>query len=235
MQYEEFRKVFDGALRASGVSMVGASAEETLDTRCLTRRYKTHLESSRREVGPFYVGAGIWFEWDALMTERGRTPDEQVLSQIIERDPDEYDEVETLRPTIRVDIELRATTLWGKHPPLPNRSAWQAWAKSLQESFEGKVALIPPRTIRETLDGRAEVLAWQGEPRADVGVGPLAGELLLRGVYYSAFQLLELPRIIEDSEVEPDPAPNDELQAMFGRVRSGLAVWGEALKELTKP
>ena len=87
--------------------------------------------------------------------------------------------------------------------------------------FSGDVA-------RETTDGHLEILAWQGEPEIKLTCTPL-GELRLQSVEIGAFQIIELPRRWDDPDREPDDGPQDQLAAMFRRVKAALVAWVDVM------
>jgi hypothetical protein len=45
------------------------------------------------------------------------------------------------------------------------------------------------------------------------------GQLTLEGVEVAAWQAVEVPRIFDDPDQEPDAGPHEELSAMFRRAR----------------
>jgi hypothetical protein len=55
---------------------------------------------------------------------------------------------------------------------------------------------------------------------------------MLEGVELSAWQAVEVPRIFDDPDREPDPGPEEELAALFGRTRGALSAWMQALDHL---
>ena len=55
---------------------------------------------------------------------------------------------------------------------------------------------------------------------------------MLEVVELSAWQAVEVPRIFDDPDREPDPGPEEELAALFGRTRGALSAWMQALDHL---
>lgn len=90
--------------------------------------------------------------------------------------------------------------------------------------------LLPDEVVRENRMGMTEVLGWQGSPTAKVVCGA-GGELRLERVEIAAFQIIEVPRLIDDPD-ERDEGPDVELEELFGRVRASLMAWMQALDHL---
>jgi len=67
-------------------------------------------------------------------------------------------------------------------------------------------------------------LPW-GDPELKASCNPL-GELRLEAISVSAFQGVDLPRVWNDTDREPDDDPYDQLEAVFQRVRAALYAWG---------
>jgi hypothetical protein len=135
--------------------------------------------------------------------------------------------VRTERPWIRVDVTLRATTLWGKEVAMPGPSTWAAWAREAFARLESIEPIVPPEMVREGRGGRLEILAWQGEPEAHVLCGR-EGVLRLRSVEVAAWQAIELARTWDDPRRTPDTGTEQQLGGLFARVRAALQAWVEA-------
>lgn len=231
MQYEQFLSAWNHALRESRLRTLGVHPEEKLDTRNLDREYKVYLEPlGGQDAEPFTVTAAVWFRWDALNTARASTTEEDMLTTLLGHV--DAGLVETERPTIRIDIELHATLPWGTTLPLPPRQAWASWVEEVTGRLDDIEPLTPRERIRETTDGRLEVLAWEDEPKVEVAVLP-GGDLRIHGVSFAAFQILELPRVLDDPDMV-DPEPHEDLRGLFHRVKASLSAWMQALDHLKK-
>jgi hypothetical protein len=234
MTYDELKKAWVRSLRESGMPIMGVEPiEETLDLRTLGRTCKTYVEPfGGQHAEPFHVTAALEFRWDALQTARTNTTEEDMLDELLglER-PQEPD---TALPWLRVDVTLRASTMWGKEIPLPAAPAWQRWARETLGRLECIEPVIPPEHVRERHNGLPEILAWQGEPELDV-LCDLVGRLKLRGVEIATWQAIDLPRKWSDSDRAPDARPHDQLVEMFKRLKVALNAWMEALDHLTPP
>ena len=55
---------------------------------------------------------------------------------------------------------------------------------------------------------------------------------MLEGLEIAAWQAIDVPRILDDPDEDPDPGPDQELAAMFGRTRAALSGWMQALDHL---
>ena len=86
--------------------------------------------------------------------------------------------------------------------------------------------------MREGKSGLPEILAWQGEPEAHVLCSP-DGVLRLRGVELATWQAIETPRRRDDSERRPDRLPDEQLVAMFTRLKAAMNAWMAALDHLS--
>jgi len=90
---------------------------------------------------------------------------------------------------------------------------------------------VPEKTYRINKRGRAEVLAFQGEPKAHFCCKE-DSQLALEKVEVEAWQAIELSRIWSDSEKRADPPPDRKLRVLFARVRAASFAWKEALDHL---
>ena len=97
-------------------------------------------------------------------------------------------------------------------------------------AMESIEPLTPDEHVRESPDGKMEVLAWQGAPYVKLSCAR-TGELMLEGVSIEAMQIMTLPRTL-DSDEPPDDGPEEQLRDMFHRVRTALTAWSECLDHL---
>jgi hypothetical protein len=229
VDYEAFRHIWLYALRASRLPTIGLHGTEMLDTRRLDRSYSVHVEPlGGQDAVPFHVTAELSWDWQATNTVRGSRTDAELLSEMLGRD--EIEGLETEKPLIRVDIKLRASAPYDKPLPLPARAAWAKWVEETMARLDRIEPLLPDEIVRENRMGMTEVLAWQGSPTAKVTCQP-GGELRLEGVEIAAFQLIEMPRLIDNPD-DCDEGPDVELEELFGRVRASLNAWMQALDHL---
>jgi hypothetical protein len=231
MTYEEFKKAWIWALRESTLPIIGVDLiDETLDLRSTDRICKSAVgPSGGQHAEPFHVTAALEFRWDALHVARTVTNEGDMLEWLL--GPDKR-ETKTKRPWLRVDVTLRASMQWGKEIPLPPPLAWARWARETIGRLEGVEAIVPDEQVREGKRGLPEILAWQGEPEAHVLCSP-DGLLRLRGVELATWQAIETPRRRDDSERRPDRPPDEQLVAMFKRLKVAMNAWMEALDHLS--
>jgi hypothetical protein len=178
---------------------------------------------------PFHVTAMLEFRWDALETAWTNTTEEYVLHELLGLDRTRRPR--TAMPWLRIDVTLRASTVWGKEIPLPAPSAWQGWARETLGRLERVERVIPTENLRRVRKGLPEVLAWKGEPQLNVLCTP-GGTLKLRVVEIATWQAIDFPRRWDDPDRKPDKGPDDDLSAMFKRLKAGLNAWTEALDHL---
>jgi hypothetical protein len=146
--------------------------------------------------------------------------------------PDGMPKRKTMKPYHRIDIKLNASLMDGKELPMPSNRGWASWAEETMGRLEDIEPLTPIEKVRENKAGNLEILAWHGDPEAEIKVRP-GGELLLRAVTIAGFQLMETPRVF-DFDGNEDPGPYDDLREMFHRVRASLMAWMQALTNLKK-
>jgi hypothetical protein len=91
--------------------------------------------------------------------------------------------------------------------------------------------LTPDEDVRMNRMGMLEILAWKEKPKASTVCGP-TGDLLLESVQISAGHLIDLPRVRDGSDDEPDDGPEEQLAALFGRVKASLMAWMQAADHL---
>ncbi len=231
MNHESFRSAFEAALRSSGLRVFGLGGEEQLELQKLDRIYRTAVEPiGGQDAEPFFVTAWLSWRWSALQTARANTTEEDVVTEMFGRD--DRAAIGTEKPWIRIDITLKATLPYGKPMPMPPPPAMQQWFHETMTRLEQIEPLTPEEQVRDDEDGRLAVLGWQqAEPQVHALCRP-SGDLVLDGVELGAWQAIELPRILDDPDHEPDPGPEEQLRAMFGRIRAALAAWMQALDHL---
>ena len=229
VNYETFRAAWANALHESRLPTRGVDPTETLDLRRFDRTYQIHVEPlGGQDAPPFHIRATLSWTWNSMNTVRGTTRDEDVLAEMLGRDPAK--DLVTEQPYVRVDIQLSASAPYGKPLPMPSKAAWAKWVHETVERLDHVEPLLPDETVRANRMGMTEVLAWQQEPKATT-VCSTTGDLLLESVELSAGQLIMLPRLL-DSPEEPDEGPEDQLIQLCGRVRASLSAWMQAVDHL---
>jgi hypothetical protein len=229
MNYDEFRAAWNEALLASRLP-AAMRASETMCLRSMDREYKVVVEPfGGQDAAPFHVTAKMSWTWDALITARSRSIEEDTLVELLGREGAEG--IDTVAPWLRVDVILRASAPYDRPVPMPKPSAWAAWVKETTGRLERSEPLLPPEPLRETDEGLFEVLGWKGDPEVTCHCGP-GGELGLKEVELAAFVTMTLPRQWDDPDREPDDPPADQLAEFFGRVKASLFAWMQALDHL---
>ena len=111
MTYDEFVQAWVQARKESGLLLLGAhEGKETLDTRSLSRTFETYVEPlGGQEAEPFHIAAALSWRWDALMTARTATTEEDMLTVVLGRERVWGHKVRTERSPLRVDVALRAS------------------------------------------------------------------------------------------------------------------------------
>jgi hypothetical protein len=228
--YQTFKAVFLHALQASGLPTIGEVPEETLDLRSTDRTVKVSVGPIRRaSQRPFHLSGVISWRWDALQTARTTTTEEDLLTALLGREAGAR--VETERPWLRIDLELRAGFEAGQSMAMPSVATWTTWSRAARPRLQGDARLVTGDPTRHTATGPQAVLAWQGEPEIHVTCNR-QGELRLESLTVSAFQGIDLPRQWDDPERPRDDDPGAPLTAMFQRVKAALAAWAELAEQL---
>ena len=156
------------------------------------------------------------------------TIEEDVLAELL--GSDRTDELDTEQPWLRVDIKLRAGLEWGKSLPMPRPDAWAKWIRETLGRLENVEPIVSSDVMREAHGGHA-ILSWQGDPEIRIRCIP-GGELRLEQVEVHAFQGIDLPRHWDNPDRVHDEDPDEQLAAMFARVRAALFAWGEMVDHL---
>jgi len=224
MTYDEFRETWLLALRESGLQIFGVDAlQESLALRALDRIGESIVGPYPR-ADPFPVCAKFRWRWDALNTARTATCEEDLLTELAGRD--EAARMRTQRPRLRVDISLRASLPKASPMPLPSKAKWSNWTSDVMHTLASRTPMVPADTSREDRRGRLAILAYQGEPEANVHCGR-DGELKLAALEVAAWQAIELARKWDDSSRRPDQGVGEQLDQMFTRVKVALGAWAE--------
>jgi hypothetical protein len=230
MNYEAFKSAFMTALQQSRLPVIGIGGEERIDPRSLGREFVVYVEPIGRGLSPpLRVSGSISFRWDALLTARMATREEDLLTELHGRDSAEG--INTDQPWVRVDIVLRAGLEWGKSLPMPDQAAWAGWIHETRGRLEEVERIVSDDVVREIPGRLPAVLAWQGDPEIKLRCEQDGG-LRLEEIRIAAFQGIEVPRQWDDPEREPDDDPSAALIALFERVRAALHAWSETADHL---
>jgi hypothetical protein len=223
MNYDLFMAAWQEALAASRLQL-WLFPTETIVLRDMARVYKAYVSLGKLPpADAFNVTAELSWEWDALLSARSETVEEDMLMQVL---GDDRRDVPTEPPWLRVDIVLHATRPWGKPLPMPATSAWKRWVAEAESCLE-------PLLIRsvEDHDGMPAVLAWRGESEAKFICRP-DGQLVLAGVQVSAWEGVTLPRQWDNPDRGYDEEPDEQLTDLFDRIAHALQIWEKSLGHL---
>jgi hypothetical protein len=221
MNYREFLAAWDEALLGKRVLALGDRPEETIDLEGMESRYSVRVWtfSGGPAPEPFTASMELKWEWDALMSARTRTIEEDVLGELLGRE--DVTGVATEQPWLRVDIALAGYVHEGSPLVLPSAKAWRSWVNETAKTVD---PLLPS-------SGGPAIKSWRGEPTAEVRCDA-SGELLLRGVELAAWQAIVLPRQWDDPDREPDETVQRQLEAFAERLRDAIQAWKTCLKAL---
>lgn len=193
---------------------------ETIDTRSMDRNYKVFLmwpETPATQM--FGVSAEISWTWDALLSGRFATTEEDMLMQIY---GDFGIHEDTEPPWLRVDVTLSAAISLDKRFPLPLLANWQRWVASVYADID---PVLPADDEDDEND--LGLIAWRGEPEAIINLDS-QGHSYLQQIRLPAWQGIILPRQWDDPD-KGDPGPDEQLYDLVSRLQQALKIWQESL------
>ncbi len=223
MDYDLFRMAWQEVLAGAGLQ-VRSFTDETISLRNMARAYRTHVSlGGMPPADAFNVTAELSWEWDALLSARSETVEEDLLMQVLGED---QRDTPTKPPWLRVDVILHATRPWGKPLPMPAPAVWQRWVAEVESRLD-------PFLLRdvEDRDDLPAVLAWRGEPEARFICQP-DGRLALAAVQVSAWEGVVLPRQWDNPDRGYDEEPDEQLTDLLNRVAQALQVWEDSSHHL---
>jgi hypothetical protein len=226
MDYREFTDLWLEALRqAHFPSLHFLRPVETVDIRSMDRTYRAYLWwPGTPETKLFSVIAEISWEWDALLSGRFATTEEDMLMQIY---GDFGIHEDTELPWLRIDVTLHASISLDTHFPLPLLANWQRWVEEVELELE---PILPGGSEGEDED--QDSLAWHGTPEAVI-IFDSEGHTFLQRVSLKAWQGITLPRQWDDPE-KTDPDPYKQLYEFATRIRQALEIWQGSLVYLVE-
>lgn len=119
---------------------------------------------------------------------------------------------------MRVDIQLRDTLSLDRPLTAAHPARWARWARECSARLDS----IEPLVGADGPDTGDRISGWQGALR-------------LTALEISAWQGIDIPRQWDDPRREPDPSPDQGLDAMLERTRGALHAWMECLDHLVPP
>ncbi len=224
MNYQEFRDLWHDALREARLQIpypVGPT--EKIDLRSLSRSYELIIYgSSHPKSEPFHMTAKIEWDWDATLSARYATTEEDMLMQIF-GDFGIHTE-DTVPPILRIDVCLSGSVTYGTVYPMPEVVQWQRWVRKASDELQ----LILPTGYDE--DGG--ICAYSDPIQASVKLLE-DGRLNLESMTFKAWQAIRLPRQWDDPD-KRDPSPVDELWDFAGRISRAISVMEDGLANLVR-
>jgi hypothetical protein len=225
MNYDQFRAIWHETLYTADLLPFPPRPTETVDLDWLSRTYEINVSlRSIQRAGPFHINAGLSWRWDATLTARTVTTEEDLLVEVLGEDG--YFLV-TEQPWLRVDVTLRATLPMDSPLPMPDADAWRRWSSEVTTRL---ALLLPIRGVGENEIEPAS-LSWRGEPVARLHCEP-DGDLYLTGVELSAWQGIDLPRQWDNPDRPSDNWPDEQLADFAERLRQALEEWDDCLIHL---
>jgi hypothetical protein len=230
MNYDLFRMLWHEALESANLVNLPFQPIETVELDGMSRTHEiTVALSSTQPASPFYVTATLSWRWDAALSARGATTEEDLLVDILGQDG--YYLV-TEQPWLRVDVILNATVPLDSPLLMPDADVWRRWAAAVTARMSPLLPIDCADAEYPFEDGhRPRVLSSRDEPEVRLRCDP-DGRLYLTGVYLSAWQGIDLPRQWDNPDREPDDWPEEDLADFATRVHRALRGWEDCLRHL---
>ncbi len=223
MNYQEFRDLWHKALKATCLQIpYPISPTEKIDLSNMSWSYELIIYGgSHPKSDPFRLTATITWDWDATLSARYATTEEDMLMQIF-GDFDIRDD-DTVPPQLRMDVGLTASLPYGGVYPMPALTQLQRWFKQANDELQ---LLLP--TVYE-MDG-----IYAGSEPIQPNIMLLEDGLLnLKSVIFKAWQLIKLPRQWDDPQ-KSDPYPDDVLFDFANRIAKAMDVLENSLARLVE-
>ena len=225
MDYADFRRNWDESLKRSGLVREKIFAEERLGLTSMDRLYQVVIPYRVGNNSPrlFYITAELNWRWDALLSARFATTEDDLLTELLGRKHPESSE----QPFLRVNVGLHASVPRDGFFPFPGSAAWRDWAAEV-------TSLVAPHfpMVADDDPEHPALNSWLEEPEIQLNCSP-GGQLYLLGVSLAAGQMICLPRQWDDPEQRRrDLEPDAQLDELFERLEMGLDAWQGALDEL---
>lgn len=224
MNYQEFRDLWHDALQAARLQIPqSVGPTEQINLRDMSRSYELILFGGlHQKCEPFHLGITIRWDWDALLSARYATTEEDLLMQLF-GDFGIHDN-DTVQPELRMDVSLFANLPYGAVYPLPPLTEWQPWVRQASDDLQS----LLPTDFDE--DGR--ILAYSGPVEANIKIVE-DDSLSLEEVTFKAWQTIKLPRQWDDPE-KRDPYPDRVLLDYANRIAKAIDVLENSMERLVK-
>jgi hypothetical protein len=223
MNYQEFRDLWHAALRAARLQIpYPISPTERINLRNMSRAYELVLYGgSQPKCEPFHLAATIEWDWDATLSARCATNEEDMLMQVF-GDFGIYED--TVPPRLRMDLCLSAGVSYGTVYPIPPLTLWQPWVRQASDQLQ---LLLPT-----AYDSDGVVCAYSDPLQATVLLLE-NGQLSLERVTFKAWQAIVLPRQWDDPE-KSDTYPEDVLVDFANRISRAMNTLENSLVRLVE-
>jgi hypothetical protein len=224
MNYQEFRDLWHDAVREARLQIpypIGPT--EQINLLNMSRSYELVVYGRLHpKCEPFHLTASIAWDWDATLSARYATTEEDMLMQIFGDFGIQTEN--TVPPQLRMDVCLSAGVLYGTVYPMPALPQWQRWVRQASD----KLQLLMPTGYDE--DGG--ICAFSDPIQASVKLLE-GGQLNLESMTFKAWQAIKLPRQWDDPE-KKDPSPVDELQDFANRIARAMSALENSLAQLAE-
>jgi len=219
MNYQEFRDLWHDALHAARLQIphpIGPT--ERINLRDMSRSYELIIYGGLHpKCEPFHLTATIEWDWDAVLSARYETTEEDMLMQIF-GDFGIHDD-DTVPPRLRMDVCLSAGVAHGTVYPMPSLAQWQRWFRQASDELQ---ALLPTGYEED-----GAICAYSDPIQASVKLLE-DGQLSLERVTFKAWQAIMLPCQWDDPE-KGDPYPEDVLLDFAKRIAKALNILENSL------
>lgn len=222
MNYQEFRDLWHDALREVRLQIpYPISPTEQINLLNMSRSYELVVYGRLHpKCEPFHLTASIEWAWDATLSARYATTEEDMLMQIF-GDFGIHDQ-DTVPPLLRIDVSLSAGVPYGTVYPMPEVVQWKRWVRQASDELQ----LLMPTGYNE--DGG--ICAFSDPIQASVKLLE-DGKLNLESMTFKAWQAIKLPRQWDDPE-KKDPSPVNELQDFANRIARAMSALENSLAQL---
>jgi hypothetical protein len=224
MNYQEFRDLWHDALQAARLQIpqpIGPT--ERINLRDMSRSYELVLYGGLHlKCEPFHLFVVIQWDWDAILSARYATTEEDMLMQIF-GDFGIHDN-DTVLPQLRIDVSLTANVPYGTVYPMPPLALWQLWVRQASDDLQ---SLLPTG-----YEDDGTICAYSDPIVANVKMLE-DGSLSLEGMTFKAWQAIKLPRQWDDPE-KSDPYPDHVLLDFANRIAKAINVLENSLTHLVK-
>lgn len=122
VNYDDFARAWAVSLEQGPLCTRGAPVER-IELQTMERSFEQHVESNTNELEPFFVHATFSWRWTPIESARTYTNEDDLLRELVS---DKKKPVTSER-LIRVDVSLKAGTMYGKEVPMPSREALAGW------------------------------------------------------------------------------------------------------------